>query len=135
MRQYLGGRPEQWTGDAQSRPTIGLWPGFGRVKGGDARALSVEQWCGGHDPIRVQYSLKTLMGEALMRISATGWKWLRTPKDYCCKSRKLNDAEKLAKAVSSILIRNTLVPFAIRTTPGSCLATEGVKSPKNPELL
>jgi hypothetical protein len=34
------------------------------------------------------------------------------------------------RKISSILIRNTLVPIAIRTTPGSCLAIEGVKSPK-----
>ena len=32
--------------------------------------------------------------------------------------------------ISSILIRNTVVPTAIRTTLGSCLAIEGVKSPK-----
>jgi hypothetical protein len=34
------------------------------------------------------------------------------------------------RKISSILIRNTLVPIAIRTAPGSCLVTEGVKSPK-----
>jgi hypothetical protein len=38
------------------------------------------------------------MGEALMRISAIGWKYLQTPKDYCCKSRKSKDTENLAKA-------------------------------------
>src|SRR6202035_1759785 len=34
------------------------------------------------------------------------------------------------RKISSILIRNTVVPTAIRTTLGSCLAIEGVKSPK-----
>src|SRR5437868_10083411 len=34
------------------------------------------------------------------------------------------------RKISSILIRNTVVPTAIRTTLGSCLAVEGVKSPK-----
>jgi hypothetical protein len=34
------------------------------------------------------------------------------------------------RKISSILIRNTVVPIAIRTTLGSCLAIEGVKSPK-----
>jgi hypothetical protein len=34
------------------------------------------------------------------------------------------------RKISSILIRNTVVPRAIRTTPGSCSLTEGVKSPK-----
>jgi len=34
------------------------------------------------------------------------------------------------RKISSILIRNTVVPTAVRTTSGSCLATEGVKSPK-----
>src|ERR1700745_3836037 len=34
------------------------------------------------------------------------------------------------RKISSILIRNTVVPRAIRTTPGSCLLTEGVKSLK-----
>jgi hypothetical protein len=34
------------------------------------------------------------------------------------------------RKISSILIRNTVVPLAIRTTPRSCLAIEGVKSPK-----
>ena len=33
------------------------------------------------------------------------------------------------RKISSILIRNTLVPLAIRTAPGSCLGIEGVKSP------
>jgi hypothetical protein len=32
--------------------------------------------------------------------------------------------------ISSILIRNTVVPIAIRTTSGSCSAIEDVKSPK-----
>jgi hypothetical protein len=39
------------------------------------------------------------------------------------------------RKISSILIRNTVVPLAIRTTSGSCLATEGVKSSKTRELL
>src|SRR5258708_11209844 len=34
------------------------------------------------------------------------------------------------RKISSILIRNTVVPTAIRTTLGSRLAIEGVKSPK-----
>jgi len=34
------------------------------------------------------------------------------------------------RKISSILIRNTVVPIAIRTTLGSCLAIERVKSPK-----
>ena len=34
------------------------------------------------------------------------------------------------RKISSILIRNTVVPTTIRTTLGSCLAIEGVKSPK-----
>ena len=34
------------------------------------------------------------------------------------------------RKISSILIRNTLVPIAIRTAPGSCLVIEGVESPK-----
>src|SRR5258707_5451997 len=34
------------------------------------------------------------------------------------------------RRISSILIRNTVVPTAIRTTLRSCLAFEGVKSPK-----
>jgi hypothetical protein len=34
------------------------------------------------------------------------------------------------RKISSILIRNTVVPIAIRTTLGSCLAIEGVESPK-----
>jgi hypothetical protein len=34
------------------------------------------------------------------------------------------------RKISSILIRNTVVPRTIRTTPGSCSLTEGVKSPK-----
>src|ERR1700739_2015835 len=34
------------------------------------------------------------------------------------------------RKISSILIRNTVVPIAIRTALGSCLAIEGVKSPK-----
>ena len=34
------------------------------------------------------------------------------------------------RKISSILIRNTVVPRAIRTTPGSRSLTEGVKSPK-----
>ena len=34
------------------------------------------------------------------------------------------------RKISSILIRNTVVPIAVRTTSGSCLAIEGVKSPK-----
>jgi hypothetical protein len=38
------------------------------------------------------------IGEALMRISANGWKWLQTSKDYCCKSRKSNNRKNLAKA-------------------------------------
>jgi hypothetical protein len=38
------------------------------------------------------------------------------------------------RKIISILNRNTLAPIAIRTTPGSCLVTEGVKS-ENPELL
>jgi hypothetical protein len=33
------------------------------------------------------------------------------------------------RKISSILIRNTVVPIAIRTTAGSCLAIAGVKSP------
>jgi hypothetical protein len=37
--------------------------------------------------------------------------------------------------ISSILIRNTVVPIATRTTLGTCLAIEDVKSPKTPELL
>jgi hypothetical protein len=39
------------------------------------------------------------------------------------------------RKISSILIRNTVVPLAIRTTSGSCLATEVVKSSKTRELL
>ena len=34
------------------------------------------------------------------------------------------------RKISSILKRNTVLPFAIRTTAESCLAIEGVKSPK-----
>src|ERR1700726_372595 len=34
------------------------------------------------------------------------------------------------RKISSILIRNTVVPTAIRTTLGGCLAIEGVKLPK-----
>jgi hypothetical protein len=34
------------------------------------------------------------------------------------------------RKISSILIRNTVVPIAVRTALGSCLAIEGVKSPK-----
>jgi hypothetical protein len=34
------------------------------------------------------------------------------------------------RKISSILIRNTVVPIAIHTTSGSCLAIEGVKSTK-----
>ena len=33
------------------------------------------------------------------------------------------------RKISSILIRNTVVPIAIRTTLGSCLAIEGVRKP------
>ena len=34
------------------------------------------------------------------------------------------------RKISSILIRNTIVPIAIRTTREGCLAIEDVKSPK-----
>jgi len=47
----------------------------------------------------------------------------------------LNDRDGVTRfqhrrKISSILIQNTVVPTAIRTTLGSCLAIEGVKSPK-----
>ena len=38
------------------------------------------------------------------------------------------------RKIRSILIRNTVVPTAIRTTLGNCLALEGVKSPKTRSL-
>jgi hypothetical protein len=49
--------------------------------------------------------------------------------------RPLHDRDSVTgfqhrRRISSILIRNTVVPIAIRTTLGSCLAIEGVKSPK-----
>jgi putative transposase len=39
------------------------------------------------------------------------------------------------RKISSILNRNTVVPIAIRTTLGSCLAIEGRQITENPELL
>src|ERR1700722_15893419 len=39
------------------------------------------------------------------------------------------------RKISSILFRNTVAPLAIRTTSGSCLAIEGVKSPKTGAVM
>ena len=49
--------------------------------------------------------------------------------------KPLNDRDGVIRfphrrKISSILIRNTVVPIAIRTTREGCLAIEGVKSPK-----
>jgi hypothetical protein len=49
-----------------------------------------------------------------------------------CVIRSMRSPPNYRRKISSILIRNTVVPIAIRTTPGSCLAIEGVKSPKTP---
>ena len=53
--------------------------------------------------------------------------------------RPLHDRDSVTgfqhrRRISSILIRNTVVPIAIRTTLGSCLAI-GRQITENPELL
>ena len=61
-------------------------------------------------------------------IGASAWAHAVYPWMLCCPHGVIRFQHR--RKISSILIRNTLAPIAIRTAPGSCLAIEGVKSPK-----